>query len=197
MTMPETTKGWKPRTKQRLGYEITGEKGDAGEDHVWDFCERQGWEYEKYYDINSQVNLKIDGKINGQLVDIKTNMFMDTWHAIELDKYEKGDELGWFNTSKADEIWAVNLETQKVYLYSIETMRDNVETIIKNNPHRHKRLSKKANNRAWGVYIDFAYTKWKYYEGPLDMRDEKIIEEDRKKRDEFLRKIINNDTQGR
>ena len=184
-----TKSKWYDRTSQRPGYEVTGAKGDNGEDIVWKLCEKEGWEYESYLDRDSQVNLKIDGKINGKLIDVKNNMFKGSWHGIELDKYRRGDGQGWFNTTEAEQIYAVNEKTKSVFVYSIKKMRKVVEDLIERSPHRYKRLSKSSDNTAWGVYIDFHYIKWNTWE-VFDSRDEKVIEEEQEKISKELRECF-------
>jgi len=176
MLMTENTKGWYPRTKERPGYEITGEKGDAGEDQVWKYCEEEGLEYETYYDRYSQVNRKIDGKINGKLVDVKNNGWQfegeGFWHKIELDKSKKGDGKGWLNTSEAEEIWVVFEGVERFVKYNVPKMRKYIAKLIEDKPHRYKRLSKKEGNTAYGVNVNFDYVPGRLWDG-IDARDKK------------------------
>ena len=153
MNNRRSTSGWGPDSKFRHGK--PGEKGDKGELHVQSYCKEKGLLHEDLNDVHSQCVLKVDAKIDGKLVDVKTNVFGDfphDMHFVEMVSH-KGSE-GWAVSSSAEEIWAVNKDTDDIFVYPLGEMRD----YLKDRSLR--RASRKETNKALGVYLPLTKCKF-------------------------------------
>lgn len=122
-------------------YGKNGEKGDRGADLVEEYFKRHNISYERKEDRFSQTVLKIDFEVEGVLMDVKTNIFKD-YHAVEIKK--KNNNTGWLYETKAKEIYAVDLEKKRIFVYNIEDM---IKYANKNN-NRYK-LNKYGDTILW------------------------------------------------
>ena len=116
---------WYSNSEGRYGE--SGRKGDRGEEIVEDYLIRNQIPYQRKTDIVSQVYRKIDFIVDGVPIDVKANVKHDKYtgelnHAVELWDDDGND--GWIYASEAEEIYAVNLQTQSIYKYKTKLMRN-------------------------------------------------------------------------
>jgi len=133
---------WYKNSEGRYG--ASGAKGDAGEKLVELYCKENNINWEDKNDYKSQVVDKIDCIVDGEEVDVKTNIFMD-YLAVEL--YLNNDKKvgpGWLFTTKAKKIFGVDLANEKIYSYNVNDMKKYVEE------NRHKsKLTKNGDEIIW------------------------------------------------
>lgn len=114
---------WYKNSEGRYG--AKGKKGDDGEALVEEYCKKNKLEFVYKNDIVSQVYDKIDCVIEGTAVDVKTNYFKG-YLCVELENNKKS-KPGWLYTTKAKQIYGVDLESKSIYRYDIEKMKEYVE----------------------------------------------------------------------
>ena len=153
MNNRRSTSGWGPNSEFRHGK--SGKKGDNGELHVQSYCKEKGLLHVDLNDRVSQCILKVDAKIDGKLVDVKTNVFGDfphDMHFVEMVSHKGSD--GWAVSSAAEEIWAVNKDTDDIFVYPLEEMREHLKN------YSLRRASRKETNKALGVYLPLTKCKF-------------------------------------
>lgn len=113
---------WLPNSEARYG--ATGAKGDKGEAIVEQYCKDNDINFEDKNDRHSQVNLKIDCKINGIPVDVKSNYYMGRL-AVEIETFR--NQPGWIYSTTAEQIYGVDVDTKAIYRYNVSDMKQYVE----------------------------------------------------------------------
>ena len=116
---------WYSNSEGRFG--PTGAKGDLGEQIVDNYCEKRGIPFTVANDRHSQTVLKIDCYIDGIPVDVKSN-YWNGCLAVEL-YLKKRNIPGWIFTTKAHQIYGVNISTSSIYRYEVEDM---LRYVVKN-----------------------------------------------------------------
>ena len=119
---------WYSNSEGRYGE--SGRKGDLGEKIVEDYLIRNQIPYQRKTDIVSQVYRKIDFIVDGVPIDVKANVKRDKYndelnHAVEL--CDDDGHGGWIYTSEAEEIYAVDLQTESIYKYKTKLMRNLIQ----------------------------------------------------------------------
>ena len=133
---------WYANSAGRHG--LSGAKGDAGEKLVELYCKKNNLEWEDMNDYKSQVIDKIDCIVEGVLVDVKTNMYMDRLCVELYLNNSKKVGSGWLFTTKAEQIYGVDLDNKKIYSYSISDMVSYVEQ-----NRRRSKLTKNNDEVIW------------------------------------------------
>ena len=113
---------WYKNSEGRYG--ASGKKGDQGEKLVEEYCKENNISWEDKNDYDSQVKKKIDCVVDGVVTDVKTNMFKE-YMCVELFNKRKNEE-GWLYTTEAEQIFAVDLDNEKIFSYNIEDMKSYV-----------------------------------------------------------------------
>lgn len=108
---------WYKNSEDRFGE--TGKKGDAGEDLFEEYLKSKNISYEKKTDPYSQTVRKIDFIVEGDPIDVKTNVYKD-YLAVEV-KSRTGDK-GWIYTTEATFIYCIDLENKNIYRYNVKDM---------------------------------------------------------------------------
>ena len=103
-------------------YGLSGAKGDAGEKLVESYCKKNNLEWEDLNDYKSQVIDKVDCIVEGTLVDVKTNIFKDRLCVELYLNNSKKVGPGWLFTTKAEQIYGVDLDKRKIYSYNVSDM---------------------------------------------------------------------------
>lgn len=112
---------WHKNAEGRYG--ANGAKGDKGEKVVKEYCNTNGIPYEERTDLFSQVHLKIDCMVDGVPVDVKTNFFKGF---LAVECYLSSMEPGWIYTTKAEQIYGVDVDTNSIYRYNVSDMLEYV-----------------------------------------------------------------------
>lgn len=125
-------------------YGLSGAKGDAGEKLVELYCKWNNLEWEDLNDYKSQVIDKVDCIVEGTLVDVKTNIFKDRLCVELYLNNSKKVGPGWLFTTKAEQIYGVDLDKRKIYSYNVSDMLSYV------NENRFKsKLTKHGDEVIW------------------------------------------------
>ena len=131
---------WYSNSEGRYGE--SGRKGDSGEGVVERYFIENSIQYDKKDDHHSQVNLKIDFTVDGNPIDVKTNIFKG-FLGVELFN-EKADK-GWIYTTTAKEIYGVDLVYENIYRYKVSDMLAHVE--------KNKHKAKPVKNGAYMLWV--------------------------------------------
>ena len=125
-------------------YGLSGAKGDTGEKLVESYCKKNNLEWEDMNDYKSQVIDKIDCIVEGVLVDVKTNMYMDRLCVELYLNNSKKVGPGWLYTTKAEQIYGVDLAQKRIYSYNVSDMVSYVEQ-----NRRRSKLTKNNDEVIW------------------------------------------------
>ena len=125
-------------------YGLSGAKGDAGEKLVEKYCKKNNLEWEDLNDYKSQVIDKVDCIVEGTLVDVKTNIFKDRLCVELYLNNKKKVDTGWLFTTKAEQIYGVDLDKRKIYSYNVSDML----SYVNENRFRSK-LTKQGDEVIW------------------------------------------------
>lgn len=131
---------WYENSEERFGK--TGKKGDQGEYIVEEYLKRMSIPFEKKTDHHSQTVLKIDFIVDDQPMDVKTNI-KSNFHAVELVSSCCQD--GWLYTTAAEHIYAVDVDSERIFRYSIDKMKQFAL--------QHKHKARQARNGAQLLWV--------------------------------------------